>query len=91
MAEPTELHPEHNMLLRKLRSISPLSDEEKHCLLTLPYSAKSVGPDQNIVREGDRPSESCLVVEGFVCRYKLTEEGKRQIFSFHTPGDIPDL
>jgi CRP-like cAMP-binding protein len=43
------------------------------------------------VREGDRPSECCLVVEGFTCRYKFTAEGKRQIFSFHIPGDIPDL
>jgi CRP-like cAMP-binding protein len=30
-------------------------------------------------------------LEGFTCRYKFTDKGKRQIFSFHTPGDIPDL
>jgi CRP-like cAMP-binding protein len=91
MTEPTELHPEHSVLLRKLRSISPLSDDETHCLLTVPLSTKSLGPDQDIVREGDRPSECCLLVEGFACRYKLTGDGKRQIFSFHIPGDIPDL
>ena len=56
-----------------------------------PLAVKSVGPDQDIVREGDRPSECCLVVEGFACRYKLTAAGKRQIFSFHIPGDLPDL
>src|SRR5215218_4848801 len=54
-------------------------------------SPEQVGPDQDIVREGDRPTHCCLVIEGFTCRYKFTEEGKRQIFSFHTPGDIPDL
>ncbi len=91
MNEPTELHPGHAMLLRKLRSISPLTEDEKRCLLTLPLSTRCVGPDQDIVREGDRPLECCLLVEGFACRYKLTAEGKRQIFSFHTPGDIPDL
>ena len=91
MSEPAELHPEHNVLIRKLRSISPLTDDEKQCLATLPFSTRSVGADQDIVREGDRPSECCLVVEGFLCRYKLTEKGKRQIFSFHLPGDIPDL
>src|SRR5829696_9432593 len=90
MSEPAEL-PEHNMLFRKLRSISPLSEDEKHCLLTLPLHVRTIGPDQEIVREGDRPAESCLVVEGFTCRYKFTADGKRQIFSFHTPGDIPDL
>jgi CRP-like cAMP-binding protein len=91
MSEPLDFHPEHNMLFRKLQSIGPLSEEEKHCLLTLSLRTKDFGPDQNIVREGDRPSECCLIVDGFACRYKLTEEGKRQIFSFHIPGDIPDL
>jgi CRP-like cAMP-binding protein len=88
---PTELHAEHNVLFRKLRSISPLSDDEKECLSTLPLTSKKFGPDQDIVREGDRPSECCLVVEGFVCRYKFTTDGRRQIFSFHIAGDIPDL
>jgi CRP-like cAMP-binding protein len=91
MTEPKELRPEHNTLIRKLVSISPLTADERQCLATLPLTSKSLPADQDIVREGDRPSECCLVVEGFVCRYKLTESGKRQIFSFHLPGDIPDL
>jgi CRP-like cAMP-binding protein len=91
MTEAAELHPGHEMMMRKLRSISPLSEDEKQCIVSLPLTIKNVGPDQDIVREGDRPSECCLVVEGFVCRYKLTVAGKRQIFSFHLPGDIPDL
>jgi len=91
MSEPIQLHPEHNILIRKLRSISPLAEDEKRCLATLQFTTRSVAADQDVVREGDRPSECCLVVEGFVCRYKLTDEGRRQIFSFHLPGDIPDL
>jgi CRP-like cAMP-binding protein len=91
MSDPAQLHPEHNILIRKLRSISPLAEDEKNCLATLQFTTRSVPADQDIVREGDRPSECCLVIEGFVCRYKLTDEGRRQIFSFHLPGDIPDL
>jgi CRP-like cAMP-binding protein len=30
-------------------------------------------------------------VDGFAYRYNLTDEGKRQILSFHISGDIPDL
>jgi CRP-like cAMP-binding protein len=86
-----EPRPEHDILIRKLRSINPLSEEEKQRIAELPLSIQEIGPDQDIVREGDRPSECCLLIDGFTCRYKLTEEGKRQIFSFHTPGDIPDL
>jgi CRP-like cAMP-binding protein len=43
------------------------------------------------VKEGDRPLDCCLIVQGFVARYKLLGEGQRQIFSFHIPGDIPDI
>jgi CRP-like cAMP-binding protein len=91
MADPSNLHPEHAILIRKLQSISPLSENETHCLLTLPLSIKSVGADTDVVPEGDRPKDCCLVIEGFTCRYKCTADGKRQIFSFHLPGDIPDL
>ena len=45
----------------------------------------------DLVREGDRPNESCLVIEGFVCCYKLARGGQRQILSFHLPGEMPDL
>jgi CRP-like cAMP-binding protein len=91
LSQSVDARPEHNVLIRKLQSIGPLADDERDCVLDLPLSIKEVGPDQDIVREGDRPSECCLVIEGFTCRYKLTADGKRQIFSFHTPGDIPDL
>jgi CRP-like cAMP-binding protein len=37
------------------------------------------------------PSECCLIVDGFACRYKLLQDGKRQIMSYHISGDIPDL
>jgi CRP-like cAMP-binding protein len=43
------------------------------------------------VREGDRPSRSCLLLDGFAATYKMTGDGKRQIMAFHVPGDIPDL
>src|SRR5829696_6564425 len=52
---------------------------------------RNLKADQDIVRDHDRPSQCCLILEGFACRYKVIEGGKRQIFSFHIPGDIPDL
>ena len=85
------IHPHTLTLIRKLESIAPLAPEERAALLRLPLRLKSVAADQDIVSEGDTPSESCLIVEGFACRYSLTDEGKRQILSFHMSGDIPDL
>lgn len=78
-------------LVRKLESITKLSDDAKEALLRLPMNVTSVGPGHDIVREGDRPSNCCLIVEGFACRYKITPEGKRQIHAFHIAGDMPDL
>jgi CRP-like cAMP-binding protein len=85
------IHPHTLALIRKLESIAPLAPDEKAAILRLPLRLKTVAADQDIVREGDTPSECGLIVEGFACRYNVTAEGKRQILSFHISGDIPDL
>lgn len=81
----------NTLMIRKLESIFPLSDEERQALHDLPVHVTALKAGQDIVRLGDRPSQSCLVLEGFTCVYKLTSEGKRQIMALHVPGDIPDL
>jgi CRP-like cAMP-binding protein len=78
-------------LVRKLESIAELGDAERDALAALPLQVASLRPDQDIVREGDRPSRSCLILEGVSCTYKVTGEGKRQILAFQLAGDVPDL
>jgi CRP-like cAMP-binding protein len=85
------IHHHTTALMHKLESIAPLDVEEKAAIVRLPIRVRTVAADQDIVREGDTPFECCLVVSGFLCRYSLTGEGKRQILSFHIDGDIPDL
>jgi CRP-like cAMP-binding protein len=85
------IHPHRPALIRKLESIAPLAPEEKAALLRLPLRLKAVAADQDIIREGDVPSECCLIVEGFACRYNVTAHGRRQILSFHISGDLLDL
>src|SRR3954447_12904376 len=75
--------PTSTPLIHKLESILVLSEDEKDVLRNVSGTIKTVGPRQDLVREGDRPAECCLILEGLAYRYKLTEEGKRQIFSFH--------
>jgi CRP-like cAMP-binding protein len=83
--------PHYNPLIRKLESIVTLTDDERNALQQLPMQVMAIKADQDIVREGDRPSRSCLILSGFACTYKMTKDGKRQIVSFNLPGDIPDL
>src|SRR5829696_859265 len=86
-ASNPDLHP----LIRKLESIAPVSDDERRAIAALPIIVRDLKADANIVRDQDRPSQCCVMIEGFACRYKLLPGGRRQIMSFHIPGDIPDL
>ncbi|MGT2478284.1 cyclic nucleotide-binding domain-containing protein [Methylobacterium oryzae CBMB20] len=79
------------MLIRKLESIATLSYEERQAIRSLPIRIHVLGARQDIVRDGDQPAQCCLILSGWACRYKLLSQGKRQILSFHIPGDIPDL
>ncbi len=87
----TAPHPDYNPMIRKLESIFTLTDDERQALETLPMQLVAIKADQDIVRAGDSPTRSCLVLSGFACTYKMTVQGKRQIVSFNLPGDIPDL
>jgi CRP-like cAMP-binding protein len=82
---------DHHPLVRKLESIFTLSHDERQALANLPMQLASIKADQDIVREGDSPSRSCLLLSGFACTYKITAQGKRQIVSFNLSGDVPDL
>jgi CRP-like cAMP-binding protein len=86
------VHPPHKAhFIRKLESVTPLSEREKQSVIDLPMVARNVGAHQEVVRDGDAPSECVLVLTGFACRYKQTSSGTRQILSFHIAGDVPDL
>lgn len=85
------LNPQSNPLIRKLETITTLPDEARQAILRLPITVQDLKADADIVRDQDRPSQCCLVLTGFLCRYKILDNGRRQIFSFHIPGDIPDL
>jgi CRP-like cAMP-binding protein len=78
-------------LIRMLKSISSVTEDERQALLSLPMHIRELGAGRDMVREGDRPSQSCLLLDGFAHRSKIVGDGRRQIMSFHIPGDIPDL
>jgi CRP-like cAMP-binding protein len=83
--------PAHARLIRRLETVADLTPAEKRGLSALPLETRRFPENTDIVREGDRPSHCCLIVSGFVCRYKVLGEGQRQIVHFHMAGDIPDL
>jgi CRP-like cAMP-binding protein len=48
-------------------------------------------PREDIIREGDQPEHLNLVLSGWACRYKVLENGRRQVIAFFLPGDLCDL
>jgi CRP-like cAMP-binding protein len=78
-------------LLRRLSMVTGLEKEDVEAIRALPIAIRRLEAGQFVVREGDRPAECCLVIEGFCVRAKSTSAGQRQILSIHTPGEIPDL
>ncbi|MDE3749668.1 Crp/Fnr family transcriptional regulator [Methylobacterium radiotolerans] len=80
-----------DVLIRKLESIGTLSEEERQAIQSLPMRIHILGARQDIVRDGEQPTPCCLILDGWVCRYKLLSQSKRQILSFHIAGDMPDL
>ncbi len=80
----------HDRLIRKLQTIGPLSESDQEAIRALKGRVRELGPYEDIVSEGDRPHAVAFVLNGFVCRYKIVEDGKRQIMSFHIQGDVPD-
>jgi CRP-like cAMP-binding protein len=84
-------HSSAQPIIAKLESILTLSDDERDTLLNIPMQVTALRADQDVVREGDRPTRCFAILEGFACAFKHTGEGKRQIMGFFIPGDMPDL
>jgi CRP-like cAMP-binding protein len=80
-----------NPLVRKLERFAELSDAEKAMLQGLCADSRIVQSGTEIIAEGAKPENVSLILEGYACRYKLSETGERQIVAFLVPGDLCDL
>jgi CRP-like cAMP-binding protein len=80
-----------HLFLRNIENYGVVSDHDKEALQGAIGRIKDYAPDEDIVKDGQNITESCAVLEGFACRYKVLSDGRRQIMAFHIPGDLPDL
>jgi CRP-like cAMP-binding protein len=80
----------HRRLIRKLREHSRLSAEDLAEINGLSYTLRELAADEDLIRQGDDPDVSALVLSGMVARYHLLDDGRRQYLSFHMAGDMPD-
>src|ERR1700759_3742113 len=81
----------NNPLLRKLSNFTNLTDEERAAVIECTQDVHEFGAREDIISQGDRTAGVKLLLEGFACRYKVLEDGRRQIVAYFVPGDLCDL
>jgi CRP-like cAMP-binding protein len=80
----------HDVLIRKLQEHSVLNGADQAAIRRLPATERHIAADGDIVRQGDKPTVSVVVLNGMVARYHTLPSGRRQYLSLHIGGDMPD-
>ena len=83
--------PSNRPLIRSLEFRDELNNAERSALSQLSGRKAKYRRGEDIVAEGSKPTESCLITAGFSARSQLLMEGTRQFTAFHIPGDFVDL
>ena len=82
----------NNPLVRRLELFTRLSSADKEAIVRASGEhVRLFNAHEDIIREGDRAKDVNLILSGWACRYKLLEDGRRQIIAFFVPGDLCDL
>src|SRR5580704_5011298 len=81
----------NNPLLRKLSNFTALSEDESRAVLDCCNDVREVGAREDVIAQGDRTGGVKLLLDGFACRYKTLEDGRKQIVAYFVPGDLCDL
>jgi CRP-like cAMP-binding protein len=77
-------------LIRKLQNLGTVHDEELQALVAMLSVKKGIRRGEDIITAGSSPHYSTVLLQGLACRYKIFENGRRQIFTFQYPGDFCD-
>jgi CRP-like cAMP-binding protein len=77
--------------LKKLRARDDVSANEEHVLRSAILTVLEVGKDETFVRADVPLTNSNILLEGLVCRYRDMANGERQVTEVHVPGDFVDL
>lgn len=68
-----------------------LTDDDRRAVADLPATTRRFAAGEDIVNEGDAPSQCRVLLSGQAFRHRTLPDGRRQIMSFHIPGDVCDV
>lgn len=75
----------------KLRARDEISAAEEEAIRRALGEPRQIPSDRTFIRAGEELSESTLLLDGIMCRYKDLQDGQRQITELHVAGDFADL
>lgn len=81
----------HAHLIETVKRHGPLSAADEAALRTVRYETRLLGPDEDVVSQGERPDVSVYILEGALARYHTLANGDRQFLSLHISRDFPDV
>ena len=79
-----------NVVFRKLQNFADVSAKDQQLLNDRLQRIERVPPHSDVIQEGTHPRYLHIIVEGWACRYKQLEDGRRQIIALFVPGDMCD-
>jgi hypothetical protein len=82
-------HQSLNQLIRKLESVTTVSEDERKSLLDLPVKVKTLAADEDIVREGDRPPSAAFSQKAFFADTRHCQTALAQSWRFMCPARFP--
>lgn len=78
-------------VLRRLNALRRLSEEGAIAVkAALLERIVKVAAGEDVACEGERPDRVRIFLSGWACRYKVLEDGRRQILNFVMPGETCD-
>ena len=81
----------NNPFVKKLAGLVDLTRGDVAALEGATANPRRYNARQDLIREGDETGPMFVVLEGWICRYKILPNGTRQIMAFLMPGDACDL
>lgn len=78
-------------VIRRLADLRPLSETAIALLQQAIHEGlQRVGANHDLIIEGDPVDNVRIILSGWLCRYKVLADGRRQIVNFVLPGDTCD-
>ena len=81
----------YHPLIHKLSTFADLSVDEQNAIVDVIGRTAEFTAGEDIILRGDQTGGIRLLLNGFAARYKILEDGRRQILAFLLPGDFCNL